>query len=377
MKKNKKLNILILNWRDIKNPQSGGAEILTQEISERFVRLGHRVVIFSSFFKGAKKKEKIHGVEIIRDGNPDLRSLFSSVHFKAFIYYKKKAFGDLDVVIDEIHGVPFFTPLFIKEKSVVLICELAGQLWDIAFSFPFNYLGHYFEKIYPIFYKKNKIITISDSTRKDLSKLFPENNINVVYPGCSTPIIKRIKKKPKDLRLIFIARLSNAKGIEDAFSSVEILKKKHPHVRLDILGRGSSKYISSLKIILKRKKIQKNIFFHGFVNEATKVKLIDKSHLIILPSKKEGWGLTVHEANSRGVPAIAYNVEGLRDVVKNGKNGFLCKENTAQNMAELIEKTVSNKRLYAFMSRQSVNERKKFTWDNTANKFLHVIKNNK
>jgi len=60
------MKILILNWRDIKNPLSGGAEILTHELSKRLVAEGHVVIQFSSRFDGSKEEEVIDGVRIIR-----------------------------------------------------------------------------------------------------------------------------------------------------------------------------------------------------------------------------------------------------------------------------------------------------------------------
>ncbi len=53
------MNILILNWRDIKNPSSGGAEILTHEIAKQWVAWGNSVIQFSSLFAGAKSEEII------------------------------------------------------------------------------------------------------------------------------------------------------------------------------------------------------------------------------------------------------------------------------------------------------------------------------
>jgi len=87
------MNILVLNWRDIKNPLSGGAEILTHEIAKRIVASGNHVLLFSSDFPGASNKEIIDGVEIIRQGKADIRSFINSVHFKAFLFYQKCLYG--------------------------------------------------------------------------------------------------------------------------------------------------------------------------------------------------------------------------------------------------------------------------------------------
>ena len=70
---------------------------------------------------------------------------------------------------------------------------------------------------------------------------------------------------------------------------------------------------------------------------------IAKSQAIIVPSVREGWGLIVIEANALGTPAIGYDVPGLRDSIKNGKNGWLIEEGKtkAQSIYRLSEKLKS------------------------------------
>ena len=63
------MHILILNWRDPKNPKSGGAEIVTLEHAKAWVKKGHNVTWFTSKFKGSKDTEKIEGINIVRRGN--------------------------------------------------------------------------------------------------------------------------------------------------------------------------------------------------------------------------------------------------------------------------------------------------------------------
>ena len=202
------MKVLILNWRDIKNPASGGAEILTHEMAKRWVKLGHQVTQFSSFYKQAKKEEIIDGVKIIRKGSPDVRRLLSSVHFQAFWYYKRQSKGKFDVVIDEIHGIPFFTPFFVEKRKIALICEVAGEIWDIVFKFPLNKVGKFAEDNYFSFYKNIHFLTISLSTKNDLIKKgVREKNITVLPMGINVPKNLKIVEKENNPTLIFVGRL--------------------------------------------------------------------------------------------------------------------------------------------------------------------------
>ncbi|HVZ58658.1 MAG TPA: glycosyltransferase family 1 protein, partial [Patescibacteria group bacterium] len=98
------MNILILNWRDPKNPKSGGAEIVTMEHAKFWVKNGHSVTWFTSCFAGSSNKENIDGISIVRRGNS-----FTTYLYAPFFYLLHRQ--DFDIVIDEIHGIPFFTPL--------------------------------------------------------------------------------------------------------------------------------------------------------------------------------------------------------------------------------------------------------------------------
>ncbi|MBI2029072.1 glycosyltransferase family 1 protein, partial [Candidatus Gottesmanbacteria bacterium] len=77
------MRILWLNWRDIKNPNAGGAEIMTHQTAKRLVKAGHTVTIITSKFKNCAHQDTIDGVKIIRKGN-----LFTCRIF-AFLEYQR------------------------------------------------------------------------------------------------------------------------------------------------------------------------------------------------------------------------------------------------------------------------------------------------
>jgi glycosyltransferase involved in cell wall biosynthesis len=62
---------------------------------------------------------------------------------------------------------------------------------------------------------------------------------------------------------------------------------------------------------------------------------------------KEGWGLIVTEAASQGTPAVVYDVDGLRDSVRNGETGLVTRTNTPAELAANINVLLSQPNLYA------------------------------
>lgn len=100
-----KLRVLWLNWRDIRNPEAGGAEVFTHEVAKRLVEGGWGVTLFTSTFPGGAREEELEGVEVVRRGGR------FSVYGKAKDYCRKFV-NDFDVVVDEINTRPFMTPRY-------------------------------------------------------------------------------------------------------------------------------------------------------------------------------------------------------------------------------------------------------------------------
>lgn len=371
------MKILILNWRDIKNPSSGGAEILTHELSKRWIKDGHKVVQFSSLFFNAKKSEVIDGIKIIRKGSPDARALWNSVHFQAFKYYMKNFKGKFDVVIDEIHGLPFFTPLYVKEKKIVLICEVADELWFTMYGRLLGSIGRLIEILYlKIIYKSINFLTISNSTKNDLVRNgINANHINVIPMGVKLPDFKINVLKEKNPTILFVGRLSVAKGIEDALIVLKNILYEIPHIKLWIIGRGNEVYTDFLKKKILKEKINNRISFFGFVSERRKFELMAKAHLLISPTIKEGFGLTIPEAGSVGTPSIAYNVNGLRDIIINEENGILVKSDPNE-MSRAVIKIIQNPTLYKKLCENAKKLANNFDLDKSAKQTLNLIKQN-
>lgn len=372
------MNILILNWRDIKNPKSGGAEILTHELARQWVSSGHNVTLFSSEFPGCEKQESLDGVKIIRSGQPDARYLFSSVHFLAYRYYKKKSKEKFDVVIDEVHGLPFFTPWYVKEKKVVLICEVAGKLWTEMFG-SLGILGRLIEKLYLKIYKDLPFLTISQSTKEELMVAgIKEKNITILPMGVTVPTHLKKNKKEKTPTLIFVGRLSKPKGIEDALDAISNLTHSTSsgqisNLKLWVVGRGEEGYVNFLKDLTRKLNIEDSVKFFGFVSEEKKFELMGRSHVLLAPSIKEGWGLTVPEAACVGTPAIVYNSPGLRDILKDSQFKIITKSNTPVGLAEEVIKLFEKKDFFKKLKKEKLDMRE-FDWNRTAFAALKILK---
>lgn len=361
------MRILILNWRDIKNPQGGGAEILTHEMAKRWAKWGHQVIQISAGFPGAEKEESIEGVKIIRLGR------WWNVHLFAFFYYWRNLREKVDIIVDEVHWTPFFSVLYSRKKIVLLVCEVANKLFFKVFPYPLAVIGRLIEKIYLYLYKDMATLVISPSTKKDLIKEgFKEEKITIIPMGLSTPKNLKIYHRERKPTVIYLGRINKQKGIEDAIAAFNLVKQKLPQSQFWIVGSGKKEYVQKIKNKITDLKLP-SVKFFGFVSEREKYRLLSKAHLLVVPSFHEGWGLIVPEAGFVGTPAIVYNVAGLRDVVQNNYNGKVVATNP-QDMARACLTLLSDSNRYQNYCLNAQKLAKKYNWEVTAQIALKFLK---
>ncbi|MFZ2206619.1 MAG: glycosyltransferase family 4 protein [Microgenomates group bacterium] len=360
--------ILILNWRCPKNPLSGGAEKVTLEHAKAWVKEGMSITWLAGGFKDAPQTENIEGVHIYRFGSP------ISIYFLAPFLYWFKWNGNFDLVFDEIHGVPFFSPLWAwKSKKIAYIHEVAQEIWDEMLPFPINILGKLYEKIYFIFYKKTPFLTGSNSTKQDLVHYgIPEKNITVIPHGLFLKPIDTPAQKEKELTLLYVSRLVRMKGIEDALHIFAEVVKKMPSAKFWIVGNGEEGYEKKLHELAKQLSVSKLVTFFGYVIEEKKVELYQKAHFLLHTSVREGFGLVVIESNSQGTPAFVYDSPGLKDVVREGVNGFIFKKGSYIKIAyKLI--SLYNDPTFNFLAQSSIKESLNYKWGEITKKVIKIL----
>lgn len=361
--------VLILNWRCPKNPLSGGAEKVTLEHAKAWVKEGMGVSWLAGGFKGATQAEIIEGVDIHRFGTP------ISVYLLAPFLYWFKWGGNFDLVFDEIHGVPFLSPLWAwKSKKIAYIHEVAQEIWDEMLPLPINILGKLYEKIYFIFYKKTPFLTGSNSTKQDLIRYgIPEKNITVIPHGLFLKPLDKPTQKEKALTLLYVSRLVKMKGIEDALHIFAEVIKKMPTAQFWIVGSGEEEYEKKLHELAKQLNVSKSVTFFGYVNESKKIELYQKAHFLLHTSVREGFGLVVIEANSQGTPALVYDSPGLRDIVKNDINGQLFKKSDLNNIGNRII-TLYSLPEYNSLIHNSIQYSKNYNWATISNQGILAVK---
>jgi glycosyltransferase involved in cell wall biosynthesis len=365
------MNILWFTWKDLTHPLAGGAEVVNEELAKRLVEDGNEVIFIVGGYKGMKNESTKSGYRIIRLGNR------LSVYWKAYRYYKKNFIGWADIVIDEVNTIPFFCKLYVKEPNIIFAHMLCRVIWFFELPEPLSSIGYFIEPFYLKLLNKSRAITVSESTKKDLMSVgFKANNISIISEGVNGPILNKLpplNKKIEEPIILSLGSMRPMKQTIDQIKAFELAKIKIPNLKLLIAGDSSGKYGAKVLDTVKKSPFSNDIVYKGKVSQAEKYRLMRQCSCILVTSIKEGWGLIVTEANSQGTPGIVYDVDGLRDSVRNNKTGLITKQNNSQHLANSVVKLLTNQKRYNSITTSAWLWSKHITFDKSFHEFNQII----
>ncbi len=367
------MKILWLSWKDITNPASGGAEISGEEHAKAWTKAGHTVHWVSINYPGGQRFVDKDDIEYEHLGRLWMWYL-ALIHLLFFIKWITVWRSTYDLVVDEIHGPPLLTPLYVKKPKIVIVHEVAGEIWKKTIPFPLSWLmQHVVEPAFFLAYKNVPIIAGASTTVKDLINIgVPSKNIHLIPYGVTLPELKIEHPKEATPTLVFLSQLRPMKGFDRVYESFKKIQKQIPEVRLWVVGDDSLPYAQQLKQKILNEEKNNSVHFWGKVTQEKKFELLKRAHLLVHGSYKEGWGLVVIEANAVGTPAVVFDASGLRDSIQNNLTGIISSgtDNFVTNVVEILQEFDQ----YSQMQKNAVVWSKQFSWKNSTDQSLALLK---
>ena len=363
------MNILALNWNDLKNPFAGGAEVHLEALLRRLVSYGHRVTLVCSGWPGCAEEETVEGVRIIRRG----RRLYFNLVIPPLLrdLTRREKF---DILVEDINKIPFYTPLYLRLNTLVVIPHLFATT---VFQEINPVIGSYIylaEKPLLKVYGKFPFNVISESTADDMiARGLPREQVSVIHCGIDRSTFSPSANATKYDRptILYLGRIKKYKGIQHLIIAFKRVKSRVPDARLMIVGAGD--YQPSLQSLTQSLDLTADVEYPGFVPVADKVERLRRSHVCVLPSIREGWGLTNIEANAVGTTVVAADSPGLRDSVRHGETGFLYEYGNCDQLAERLTEILTNADLRRKLETGGLAWAEKFSWDDAARKFEKLL----
>lgn len=355
------MKILILNWRDIRSPRAGGAEVLTHEIARRLVERGDEVTWFTSRPPGAKADEDVDGVRLVRRGSELTTRLFAP---------RFALRSSWDVIVEEINTLPYLSPLWSRSRTLLFIPQLAREVWWHEAPLLLAAVGYVSEPLYLALYRRTECVTISDSSVADLRRVGVRAPIHVIPMASSVPALDALPTKEPVGRLIIVGRLVPSKRVDHAIRALAELRRTVPVATLTVVGEGPER--GRLAALAHELAVEDAVDFVGRVEEAEKARLLREADVLVACAVREGWGLTVTEAARVGTPSVCYRAPGLRDSVVDGRTGLLTSE-SPEALADAIRQLLQSPSLYGQMRLRAWRHSSGLSWAGTADAFAHVL----
>ncbi len=171
--------------------------------------------------------------------------------------------------------------------------------------------------------------------------------IPTIHTGIDTSIFFPNKIKKENLTIVFVGRISGAKGAIEAVTACSNLAKEFPNLKLKMIGEEHQKeIIPKLHEIIKDNGAENVVEFMGPVDRALLPEILSNADIFLLPSYYEGGpGFSYLEAMSSGLPVIACNEGGMPEIIKNNKNGFLIPKGNVKELTIVLRKLLRDKDL--------------------------------
>jgi len=358
--------VVILVWRDTRHPDGGGSEVYVEHMARYLAAHGHDVIINCAAHPNAPADEVRDGVRYRRRGS------WLGVYPRGLAFLASKAGRRADVVIDVHNGLPFLSPLVRgRTGRFVLVHHVHREQWQIIYPGARGRVGWWIEsRLSPWLYRNTPYLTVSESTKRDLRRLGVATDIDVIYNGIDVPHPTRRYPRSASPRICCVSRLVPHKQIEHALSVMAELRNHVPGLELDIVGDGW--WSDQLKHAAQALGVTDVVTFHGYVPDDRRDELVDRSWLMLAPSVKEGWGISIMEAAARGVPTIAYrSAGGVSEAIVDGETGLLVDD--LDDMVRQARRLLVDEEERLAMGKRARGRAQSFSWERSCEAFERRI----
>jgi poly(glycerol-phosphate) alpha-glucosyltransferase len=213
---------------------------------------------------------------------------------------------------------------------------------------------------------------LTEEAGRDFGNLYGGTDDIFILPHPYPFEINKIDFDKRDpFKAVVISRLDPLKQLDLTIEIFAQVAKKIPDAKLEIYGRGPEE--ASLKKLISKLKMEKNIFLKGYTDEPLAV--FNKAVLSISTSKAEGYGLALMESICNGCPVFAFDIKyGPSEIIEDGQTGFLFPRFDTQKFANEIVKYLNDTNQQKNMSENCYNAAHRFSTDIFMEKWYNMTK---
>jgi len=366
-------------------PHFGGSEQSIYELSKRLVNKGYEIDIITCNTENVSLYDVLDGIYIYRLPSWNILGGRYPVPKPNFITLKilwKLLRKKHDVIHTNTRFMltSFVGLVFAKIKRVPFVHTEHGATHSIVSNKIVDIISKaYDHTIGSLIVKSARTNVGVSSASCDFLRDLGANKSIVIHNGIDTNIFR---KKNSNLReklslgdsivITFVGRLIYAKGVHDLISVFADIEREFSNLKLLIVGYGP--YRQELEK-LAEEVCKEEILFLGQKNREEIIEILSITDIFVNPSYSEGFGLTVVEAGAIGIPIVATDVGGVKDIIEDYKTGLLVSTGDTQLLKKKISELVLDKELRRNLAEHTHKVfKEKFDWDKITREYENVYK---
>jgi glycosyltransferase involved in cell wall biosynthesis len=358
----------MIAWRDLDDPEAGGSEVHAAHIASAWAAAGIDVTMRTSAAAG-------HPMFGTRDGYRTVRkSGRYSVFPRTAVSGALGRTGSGDGLVEIWNGMPFFSPLWSRCPTIVLLHHVHAEMWRMVLKpAALARVGEFIEfKLAPPVYRRSHILTLSSSSKAEIVELLriPADRIEVVPPGISPSFSPGGARSPHPL-VLAVGRLVPVKRFHLLVSALVALKERHPALEAVIAGEGYER--PALEAQVRAAGAQDWLRLPGRIDDADLLSLYRRAWVLASTSLREGWGMTITEAAACGTPAVVSDIAGHHDAVDPGRSGLLVAGDGGAPLVDALDRVLADDRLRARLGKGAIEHASRFTWEASARGTLEAL----
>jgi len=282
--------------------------------------------------------------------------------------------------LDVLHSPHYTMPIFNLACSVVTFHDMTFFLYPEMHG---TLKRVFFRQMIRVSSKRaDKIIAVSESTRKDILNLLNVTARKVhTVPEAASGDYRLIHNRDKVNRVctkyglqtgrffLYVGTLEPRKNVPTLLRAYSCLVSRGIHDPLVIVGKKGWMF-GDIFATVKTLKLEDKVVFTGYVPDEDLPYLYNGARLFVYPSLYEGFGLPVLEAMACGTPVITSNVSSMPEVV--GDAGLLIDPRDHTQLAQAIELIITNDDLSKLLRERGLQRAAQFSWERTARETLKV-----
>jgi glycosyltransferase involved in cell wall biosynthesis len=298
--------------------------------------------------------------------------------WKAYFFAKKLIRKNKYDLSHSFFTVPcgFVSYLLKKKYKIPYVVSLRGS--DVpGYSDRFVLLYKFIKPLTRLIWKKSFAVIANSKGLKELAlKTNPKQEIGVIYNGIDVnqfvklESYKVIKSEGQKFKLLCVTRITPRKGVRYLIEAIKKLSEKSDNVSLQIIGDGDEK--AELEKLVEELGIKNKVEFTGLIPHEKLPPYFGSADVFVLPSLNEGMSNSMLEALATGLPLIATDTGGTRELLEDNVNGFIIKMKDSQDIADKIDILMKNEDLRKRMDEESQKKAEGMSWEKVAGDYTDI-----